>query len=75
MTKEQEDSGLDYLLHKDKKGVSCFNTGFEDIESMRMIKYRYEAITHKKLVFNYDEHYKQYNPHPIPFSTLTLLKQ
>jgi hypothetical protein len=74
MNKEQEDNGLDVLLRKGKRGVECFNTGIEDIESMRMIKYRYEAITHKKLVFNYDEHYNQYNASPTPFPTLSLIK-
>lgn len=74
MTKEQEDNGLKMLLCQNKKGVSCFNTGLEDIESMRKIKYNYELTTGEKLIFNYDDHYKQNNVCPRHFPELTLLK-
>jgi hypothetical protein len=50
MTREQENRGLDALLHEGKKGVECFvEEGFR--HSLKMIKYRYEAITHKKLFY------------------------
>ena len=50
MTREQEHRGLDALLHKGYRSVECFvEEGYK--QSMRMIKYRYEAITHKKLVY------------------------
>jgi hypothetical protein len=53
MTRKQEDSALEELLKPEVKTVAWFNEK-GSFDSVLRIKYRYEAITHKKLKINHD---------------------